>query len=139
MLPLFPRRSSVADVGRRAVWASSQMPVLGAERTDFDYRVYVLRCKPKCPRTAGSFHYVGFEHRDEVKKRITDQFAGGKDASYYCQQNKPVAIEMAPAPFSWKLFFDRWGRWCAESDLVKQGPLRTRFVFLLLSWMSFHM
>ena len=53
------------------------MPLLGIERHDFDYRVYVLCCKPKCPRTAGWCHYVGFEHRDEIKKRITDPFGGG--------------------------------------------------------------
>ena len=85
------------------------MPLLGIVRNDFDYRVYVLRCKPKCPRAAGWFHYDGFEHRDEIKKRITVQFAGGKDAFFYCQQHKPVAIEMAPALFSWKRFFSRWG------------------------------
>lgn len=98
-LPLFPRRPDVADVGCRTVWASAQMPNLGIERIDFPYRVYVLRCKPKCPRTAGPFHYAGFEHRDKIKKRLVDQFAQGENAAFYCQENKPIEIEMIwPAP-----------------------------------------
>ena len=42
------------------------MPLLGIVRNDFDYRVYVLRCKPKCARTSGWFHYAA-ESTDYAK------------------------------------------------------------------------
>ena len=92
---MLKKRPDVSAINSTDIWASGAMPNLGLVAEDaFEFRVYVLRCKPKTASTPGPFYYVGFEHRAKLKHRIGLQFSGGQNAAYYCKQNKPECIEL---------------------------------------------
>ena len=82
----------IQDVKASTAWMSKRMPQHGLVCSlSFDYRVYVIECKPPSGKR-GPFFYVGIEHKSQVGRRIIQHWQG--QGSHFTRTHPPQELHM---------------------------------------------